>query len=249
MHHEALERELEFQEIGEFMSEAQVNTKEIETLINSLPAVIGSHVAINDWGAIEEVHVLTGIDRSPKQVVRDVESALLAKWHLRIDHKKISVAQIEENVASPIPITRLVIAEFRMDMDAIQGTATAVVKLQSSSDESTHYEGEWQGRYVPSQYHQAMAWATVEAINRVPGVDPFVLSELREESFAGKSVMLVAISRLNPRRREEMLIGAVIDRGDSQAAAVRAVLDAVNRRVTGYPEDGRGKARTREKPI
>lgn len=215
--------------------ETQVNTSDIELLILNLPAVLGCHVAVNDWGAVEEIHVLTGLDRAPKQTVRDVESALLAKWHLRVDHKKISVAQIEEQKAPAAPLSRLVIAEFRMDMDALQGTATAVVRLQNGDDDRTQFEGAWTGRYVPSQYHQAMAWATVEAVNRVPGIGPFSLAELREESFAGKMVMLVAVARFNTRRREELLIGAVIDRGDSQGAAVRAVLDAVNRRVSGPP--------------
>jgi hypothetical protein len=30
---------------------------------------------VNDWGAIEEIHILTGLGRNPKQIVRDVQSA------------------------------------------------------------------------------------------------------------------------------------------------------------------------------
>ncbi len=43
-----------------------------------------------------EVHVLAGSSRSPKQVVRDVESAVMARLGVAIDHKKISVAQVED---------------------------------------------------------------------------------------------------------------------------------------------------------
>ncbi|MHB1955952.1 MAG: hypothetical protein ACYCOU_19650, partial [Sulfobacillus sp.] len=35
----------------------------------------------------------------------------------------------------------------------------------------------------------------------------------------------------NPRRREDILVGAVQEKGDGQGAAIRAVLDAVNRRL------------------
>src|SRR5213079_2381920 len=40
-----------------------------------------------------EIHVLTTSDQQAKQVVRNIESALLAQLGLKIDHRKISIAQ------------------------------------------------------------------------------------------------------------------------------------------------------------
>lgn len=213
---------------GEF---DHVSVDEIEALIKRLPTVLRCHVAVNEWGAVEEIHVLTTLDRSPKQIVRDVESALLAQWNLRVDHKKISVAQIiDDSHMQPLP--RLTVAEFRMDLDTIHQTGHSYVRLQPSNDELTSYEGHWQGRYVPSQYHYMMAWATVEALNQIPELpEPFVLSELKTFTLAGRTVVAVALSYVTSKRREEILVGAAPERGDGQGAAVRAVLDAINRRL------------------
>ncbi|MHB1610604.1 MAG: hypothetical protein ACYCT0_02810 [Sulfobacillus sp.] len=209
----------------------QVPVTDIEILIRRIPTVLRCHVTVNDWGGVEEIHVLSTVARTPKQIVRDIESALLAQWNLRVDHKRISVAQILEDQPT-YPLGRITVAEFHMDWDTVQQQGHASVVLQPSNDISTSYRGEWHGRYVPSQYHQVMAWAAVEAINQIPEFgDRFVLSELRSFPLGGRSVVAVALSYLNPRRREDILVGAVQEKGDGQGAAIRAVLDAVNRRL------------------
>src|ERR687886_1181819 len=63
-----------------------------EELLLTLPGVIAARVIAGDTGAINEVHLLTTMDVAPKQTVRNVESALLAHFGLRVDHRKISVA-------------------------------------------------------------------------------------------------------------------------------------------------------------
>ena len=39
--------------------------------------------------------MLAGSGRHPKQIARDVESCLAAKFGLAVDHRRISVAQME----------------------------------------------------------------------------------------------------------------------------------------------------------
>ena len=63
-----------------------------EELLLTLPGVIAARVIAGESGTITEVHLLTTMDVSPKQTVRNVESALLAHFGLRVDHRKISVA-------------------------------------------------------------------------------------------------------------------------------------------------------------
>jgi hypothetical protein len=57
-------------------------------------------------GEIEEIHLLTTEEVSPKQTVRNVESALLAQLDLTVDHRKISVAQTKAPVLPlrPVPV-------------------------------------------------------------------------------------------------------------------------------------------------
>lgn len=215
-----------------------VSVSEIEELIKKLPTVLGCAVAVTDWGAIEEVHVLTTLERSPKQIVRDVESALVARWGLRVDHKRISVAQIEheDGQHSLTPLDRLIVAEYHVELDTVKGIVDANVAIHWSKDPEELFRGQWTGRYVPSQYYQVTAWATVEAVNQIPQVvRPFVLSDLKTLTLAGRTVVAVAVSRYDDRQREEVLVGTAPDRGDGQGASVRAVLNAVNRRL-GAPE-------------
>ena len=55
--------------------------------------ILSARVVVTPQGEVTEVHVLTLSDVQPKQVVRNIESALMAQLGLKIDHRKISVAQ------------------------------------------------------------------------------------------------------------------------------------------------------------
>ena len=66
-----------------------------EELLSSLVGIISARVVMDDDGSIDEIHVLSTSDVSPKQAVRNVESALRAHLDLAVDHRRISVAQAE----------------------------------------------------------------------------------------------------------------------------------------------------------
>src|SRR5947209_2010840 len=67
--------------------------KRAENLIASLTGVLSARVVVTPLGEVSEIHVLTMSDMHPKQVVRNIESALMAQLGMKIDHRKISVAQ------------------------------------------------------------------------------------------------------------------------------------------------------------
>ncbi|MBC7894131.1 MAG: hypothetical protein H7066_01900 [Cytophagaceae bacterium] len=66
--------------------------KRAEELLATLPGVIAARIIAGDNGAVDEIHVLTTADLTPKQTVRNIESALIAHLGMRVDHRKISVA-------------------------------------------------------------------------------------------------------------------------------------------------------------
>ena len=70
--------------------------KRAEELILTLPGVISARIIAGDSGAIDQIHVLTTSELTPKQMVRNIESALIAHLAMRIDHRKISVATTTE---------------------------------------------------------------------------------------------------------------------------------------------------------
>src|SRR5256886_6014744 len=67
--------------------------KRAENLITSLTGVLSARVVVTPLGEVSEIHVLTTNDQQAKQVVRNIESALMAQLGMKIDHRKISVAQ------------------------------------------------------------------------------------------------------------------------------------------------------------
>ena len=71
-----------------------------EELLGTLPGVISARIVAGTTGAVEEIHILTGTDVTPKQTVRNVESALIAHLGMRVSHKKISVAMSDDSRGS-----------------------------------------------------------------------------------------------------------------------------------------------------
>ena len=74
-----------------------------EELILTLPGVISARIIAGDSGAIDQIHVLTTSELTPKQMVRNIESALIAHLAMRIDHRKISVATTSETKPKLLP--------------------------------------------------------------------------------------------------------------------------------------------------
>jgi len=78
-----------------------------EELLQTLPGVLNVRIVSGQTGEVSEVHILTTTEVSPKQTVRNVESALLAHLGMRVSHKKISVATSEGPAAEAFRAARL----------------------------------------------------------------------------------------------------------------------------------------------
>jgi hypothetical protein len=87
--------------------------KRAEELLQTLPGVIAARIIAGETGAVDEIHVLTTAEVTPKQTVRNIESALIAHLGMRVDHRKISVATslegkrggaVEGRAADAVPV-------------------------------------------------------------------------------------------------------------------------------------------------
>jgi hypothetical protein len=67
---------------------------EIEGLLTALRGVLAARIAVSPLGRIEEIHVLADAATHPKQIVRNIESALNAGLGISVDRRLISVAQV-----------------------------------------------------------------------------------------------------------------------------------------------------------
>jgi hypothetical protein len=72
-----------------------------EELLGTLPGVLSARIIASASGSVEEIHLLTTAEVTPKQTVRNVESALIAHLGMRVSHKKISVATSDETQRPP----------------------------------------------------------------------------------------------------------------------------------------------------
>ena len=71
-----------------------------EELIATLPSVVSVRIVPTESGGVDTIHILVTGETVPKQMVRNVESALMAHLGMRVDHRKVSVAT---TIARPTP--------------------------------------------------------------------------------------------------------------------------------------------------
>jgi len=212
----------------------EVSVDDIEDLLGKLPGVHRARVTVNDVGYIEEVHVLATDRRAPKQVVRDIESLLAAKWAIRIDHKRISVAQVR-GMEEYLDLGELKVQSFRMDLDKETGLLTAGVTCMLGGDPHQLIEGTFQGRNLPSQQAHALATAVVNVMEQVPGIaSAIAVRGVAEVRLGDQTVLTVGLAYLNLRQKEDLAVGVALVRGDLHRAAVEATIDAYERTLR-YP--------------
>src|SRR3954452_2432335 len=72
---------------------------DLEREINLLDSVTSAKV-LSVGSEIDEIHVVAPRDRAPKKIVRDIESLLLVRFGIRIDHRCISVVLMDHLPAS-----------------------------------------------------------------------------------------------------------------------------------------------------
>lgn len=189
-------------------------------------------VVANPGGVISEVHVLSASERSPKAIVRDIESALRAKYGLEIDHRKISVAQISLAAATEDK-SRLQLHEHQIHINNATSQISFAVTVGFGQDRT--FMGEASGMLVGASRRRLAAQATTLAVAAALSVPArFVIEEASLVRVAGRDVAVVAIGSDLPRRGEEVLVGTAMSSGDEIAATIRASLDALNRRVAPY---------------
>jgi len=68
-----------------------------ERWICQINGVLQCKIDVEDDGDITGVHVVAGMERDPRHVVRDVESLLKARLDIDVYYKKIGVVQVVEN--------------------------------------------------------------------------------------------------------------------------------------------------------
>ena len=135
------------------------------TLRSKIPGVFSVNVSTDSLGDISDIHILATTRRNAKQISRDVQSALAAAFKLEIDHRIISIAQIESDTYAGVDC-RDRNAEIRlrytgMNVSMRSGKRTYQVRLARDEEE---FLGESECANAPRQKRRAIAEATIQAL-------------------------------------------------------------------------------------
>ncbi len=198
-----------------------------EEIIRQIKDVISARIVTGNSGEISEIHVLAGSSRSPKQVVRDIESAFMAQFGLSVDHKKISVAQMQEEEGTR-PATEVRPKVVSVTVLTGGRTTEARVQLEIGGE---NYEGVAAGPSTANNNLRLVSQATVTSLeNYLKGTCNIVLEDVAVLTLAKRQAIAASVS-LVTNIGEERLIGAAFLNHDEREAAVKATLAAVNRRM------------------
>jgi hypothetical protein len=205
-----------------------------EQLITSLSGVLSARIVASRGGEIEEIHVLTTAEIQPKQAVRNVESALMAQLGMKVDHRKISVAQTAEvrpievleqgAVADAANRRKLIYADLVIESPRPKRVKIRV--LLRAGDAVV--EGIEEGVDEPHSRVQMAARAAVRAIEQGLVDSGVVLEGVRVVEAFDRRLVLAGVHGVGGRS-SQMLVGTCEVKESLEQAAVLAVLDATNR--------------------
>lgn len=195
-----------------------IDPKKLESIITQISGIIAARV-VSDTDGIREIHVVADSAKNPKQIVRDVETAILASTGLRIDRKIVSVAQLNQEFE---PAEDYKIESIRAEE---VGKNLKVTVLIRHDDEV--YEGTAEGPKTSLQRLRIAASAVLKAVDDLSS-NVFSADDVRVVNLAGKDFVLCHVTKLT-NDKEKSIIGSAEVGHDVLAAAANAALDAWRR--------------------
>ncbi|BAS28778.1 hypothetical protein [Limnochorda pilosa] len=218
-------------EMGDPPAGSRVDPDELEQAIARVRGALSARVVFTPGGdAVEEIHVLAHTGRTPKQIVRDVVSLCQAQFGLEIDHRVVSVAQVEAEEAPAGGPDE----EPRLQIDSIlveNRQKTIRVRVQLQQGEAL-YEGESEGSAQGANGIRLGAEAVIRAIQEfMEGLCRITLEDVLAVEMGDAEAVVAAVQLSVRGRMPESLVGSALVQSDPVEAAVRAVLDALNRKL------------------
>jgi hypothetical protein len=211
---------------------------ECRALLNRLPGVFAAGIRTNAEGVINEIHVLASSSRNPKQMARDIQSALLAAFNLDVDHRIISIAQLSSDPTDAVSGHQAESMNARLrykgsSFSAEEGRYTVRVTLSNNGKD---YTGSASCRDSASLRLRAIADATLSAVHEFLAIpDLYTLVAVQAIEIAANPVV-VCLVEYNGEHGGCVLVGAAESVMNEAIGVVKATLDAINRsigRLTG----------------
>ena len=208
--------------------------QELEEELCRLGGVLAVRVVGDRVGRPIEVHVLADNSKPAKQTVRDVRSVAQTVFGLELDHRIVSVAQFDVNEsdegtrsqAAPSE-TRVRVGSVRFDSEGVR--ATVQVVLATGEQQQSGYA---EGSVAAIGRPQLVAAAALDALRQLESAaDAVHLSGAEITRVGGNRIAVVTVVWVEPPL-ELPMSGSAVVRRDRDDAIARALLDAVNRRLS-----------------
>lgn len=198
----------------------------IETAFLAIPGIRGARIIIDVDGGIGEIHATVSPRRSPKKIVRDIETFLLVRYAYRIDYRRISLVQVLDQAV----IDRITLGH----VTQTEGPEGLCIEVELLNGEQV-YRGR---QLLLGETQEVAAQAAIDALNQLfeqPAL--LALGGVQLTTFGLRQVTTVYV--VCQSTHEEHVLGTTFVRGNVAEAAARAVLAATNRRLAGWLTDQR----------
>jgi hypothetical protein len=213
-----------------------VRVEDIEAALAEVGEIKAARVVASPEGIIQEIHVLALPTKQPKQLVRDIESTLMARFGIPVDHKKISIALLGRDSIkpeTPEPATPERSTAARPRICSINATVSGVQASASVTLEigGTEYMGNSSGPASQTGRLRLVALAALDAVSQY--TDATVSFALEDVAILklGREKVAVACIALVSSLGEQTFSGSAMVRQNDNDSVVRATLDAINRRM------------------
>jgi hypothetical protein len=202
---------------------------DIRKAIEGIKSVESCGIVTDENDHIEEIHIVADYNRSAKQISRDIQSLMISRFSVDIDHRKISIAQLRD-----VDLEKS--AEFRLKLKTIEQSVSgskSEVKVVLEKDDS-EFEAMVSGNCTKFNTQRILSTATLKAIeNFLEKDDIFTFEDVKVVNVADSDIAVVSVVIMESGQ-EKRLFGCSQIKRDLNEAVVRATLDAINRKVTQY---------------
>ncbi|HVL88688.1 MAG TPA: hypothetical protein VM841_00490 [Actinomycetota bacterium] len=203
---------------------------EIEAGLADIAGVRAARVVTGEDGHVAEVHVLASPGRPPKQLVRDIQSAVLTRFGITIDYRVVSVVQLEREVERQGPAPTAAAAAARPVLRRLSAeTASFSTEIKVGlALEGTEIDRTTRGPATAGL--RLVASATVDAVAEALSAEG-VEVEFAAVVAAGPRQVALVVLRVLTGRGDQVVSGSAVIRRDPGDAVARATLAALNRFV------------------
>jgi hypothetical protein len=207
--------------------------RELEDELCRLGGVHAVRIVGDRSGRPTEVHVLADPTKPAKQIVRDVRAVAQTVFGIELDHRIVSVAQLntnEQNTPTGIELPR---SEARarvssINIEAVGLRAQVRVVLVDNDRELTGYA---EGSVASAARPQLVAAAALDAVRQgEPAAEAIHITNAEISRIGSNRVAVVTVVYVDPPT-ELVVSGSAVVRRDRDDAVARALLDATNRRL------------------